>query len=385
MPPSWPRSPPTRTACSAVTATPPSYLDETSFVKKGDHSVGVQRQYCGQLGKTENCHVGVFACLGHGHQAALVDFRLFLPAAWAEDEARCDRAKVPEPERVHRTKPALALEIIKAARARGSRHRWICADEVYGSNHELCRALDELGETWLMDIPATTRLWSADPAPAVPESSPRRARPFSVTQQTNSAAEAASARALTEKHFPSARRNITLRETTKGPLRAALWVCPVWQGNPGEAAARRRLLIVRRESDGSYKYSLSNAPDETAWERLGRIQAHRYWIEHAFKEAKSELGLGHYEVRGWRGWHHHMAMVCLAQLFTVRERAAAAGEVPLLSTRDIVELLQIYLPRRARDEREELRQMTEPHQRRRQAIESHTRATRKRQRQEVKP
>ena len=107
------------------------YLDETSFVKKGELSVGVQRQYCGRLGKTENCQVGVFACLGRGRHAALTDFRLFLPESWARDEARCARAKIPEDRRKHLTKTELALEMVRAARARGCSHQLIGGDEVY--------------------------------------------------------------------------------------------------------------------------------------------------------------------------------------------------------------------------------------------------------------
>ena len=99
---------------------------------RADASVGVQRQYCGWLSKIENCQVAVFACLGRGDRAALVDFRLFLPAEWAADEARCQRVKVPIIERVHRTKAELALVMVEAARARGSSHQWIGGDEVYG-------------------------------------------------------------------------------------------------------------------------------------------------------------------------------------------------------------------------------------------------------------
>ncbi|EIQ01511.1 hypothetical protein OpiT1DRAFT_00082, partial [Opitutaceae bacterium TAV1] len=109
------------------------YVDETSFVKKGSKSVGVQRQYCGRLGKLENCQVGVFLAQGRGERVAAVDFRLFLPEAWAGDRQRCEQARVPEAERRHRTKTELALEMIVAARARGSRHGWIGGDEVYGN------------------------------------------------------------------------------------------------------------------------------------------------------------------------------------------------------------------------------------------------------------
>lgn len=99
---------------------------------------------------------------------------------------------------------------------------------------------------------------------------------------------------------------------------------------------------------GAFKYSLSNAPSDTPWERLGYMQAQRFFIERAFEDAKSELGMAQYEVRGWRGWHHHITLCCLALLFALKERIAAADHAPLLSVRDIVELLAFYLPRRAR-------------------------------------
>ena len=280
------------------------YLDETSFVKKGDASVGVQRQYCGRLGKLENCQVGVFACLGRGDRAALVDFRLFLPAEWAADEARCQRVKVPVIERVHRTKAELALVLVEAARARGSSHQWIGGDEVYGNNRGLTDALDDLGETFLMDVAKNLKVWDADPQPRSPEPAPR-GRPATRARAGATAARAWEVSALSAAHFENENRRLTVRQTTKGPLRVQLWVRRVWLWDPRhDTPARERLLVVRREADGTHKYSLSNAPAETPWERLGYMQCQRFFIERAFQDAKSELGLAHYEVRGWRGWHH---------------------------------------------------------------------------------
>ena len=351
------------------------YLDETSFVKKGDASVGVQRQYCGRLGKVENCQVGVFACLGRGDRAALVDFRLFLPEVWAQDAARCDKVKVPAAQRIHRTKPELALEMVKAARARGSDHRWIGGDEVYGNNRELTDALDDLGETYLMDVAINLQVWDADPCPQPPATPPvrpstdlhdsppppRRGRP-ATRAKASAGAQSLSVSELAARHFEKENRQLTLRETTKGPLRARLWVRPVWLWDARrETRARARLLIVRREADGSHKYSLSNAPAGTAWTRLGTMQCQRFFIERAFQDTKSELGMAHYEVRGWRGWHHHIALCCLALLFTLKERIACAEAVPLLSVRDLVELLDFYLPRPIRDPEQLLLRMRTRH------------------------
>lgn len=347
------------------------YVDETSFVKKGAASVGVQRQYCGRLGKLENCQVGVFAALGCGSRTTLVDFRLFLPEAWTQDAERCAKARVPEAERVHRTKPELALAMVQAARARGSTHRWVGGDEVYGNNHAFTTALDDLGEVFLMDVASNLRVWTADPCPPLaPAQSSGRGRPR-VRLQAQPLAEAVKVAALTGRHFATAAREVAIRATTKGALRAAIWVCEVWLWDGETPTARARLLVVRQEADGTFKYSLSNAAAATSWARLAYMQAQRFWIERGFQDAKSELGMAQYEVRGWIGWHHHLTLVCLALLFLLEERHRALPRLPLLSARDIVELLALYLPRRPRDEAEVLRQLQRRHAARQRDLDLH--------------
>jgi len=338
------------------------YVDESACVKKGAASVGVQRQYCGRLGKVENCQVGVYLALGRGERATLVDFRLFLPAAWANDAARCAKAKVPKAHRVHRTKPELALEMVAAARARGSTHRWVGGDEVYGTNHAFTAALEDQGETFLMDVAGNLRVWENDPGPQLPLPKPgRKGRPRTRAQAVPAEAKAVRIDVLTARHFAAEAREVTIRDATKGPLHAQLWVRSVWVWDGKSPAARQRLLIVRQEADGTFKYSLSNAAADTPWERLAYMQAQRFWIERCFQDGKSELGMAQYEVRGWLGWHHHMTLVCLAMLFLLQERCRAKQHTPLLSARDIVELLAFYLPRRPRNEAEVLRQMQRRH------------------------
>ncbi len=145
---------------------------------------------------------------------------------------------------------------------------------------------------------------------------------------------------------------------------------PAWQWEPADHRARRRWLVVRQEQDGTFKYSLSNAAEKVTWERLGYMQTQRFWLERAFQDAKSELGLADYEVRGWVGWHHRMAMVCLALLFAVQERAALATHLPLLTVRDLVELFEIYLPRQERNQTEIWAAVEQRHQARQRAIDS---------------
>lgn len=345
------------------------YLDETSFVKKGAASVGVQRQYCGRLGKLDNCQVGVFACLGRGERAALVDFRLFLPESWAQDQERCRKAKVPESARKHQTKAQLALEMVRQARREGLSYRWVGGDEVYGNNRNLTDALDDDGEVFLMDISSTHQLWDRDPSGPAPAGN-GLGRPRTRGVVADPKAVKKSSAQWARSHFAAESREMTLRESTRGVLRAKIWVKEVWQWEPSDARARRRLLVVRQEEDGTFKYSLSNAPQQTTWERLAYMQTQRFWIERAFQDAKGELGMADYEVRGWKGWHHHMALVCLALMFTLKERIAHAQSVPLLSVRDIVELLEIYLPRRSRDPDDVLAAMSRRHQTRKKLIDS---------------
>jgi SRSO17 transposase len=345
------------------------YLDETSFVKKGEASVGVQRQYCGRLGKLENCQVGVFACLGQGERVALVDFKLFLPASWAQDPARCRKAKIPEAQRRHRTKAELALEMVRQARALGLSHQWVGGDEIYGNNRPLTDALDDLGEVFLMDINRNHYLWDRDPLGEVPPAAAGRGRP-PTRRAAHPQAQRRSAAEWAASSFAAGGRTITLRDSTRGALVAKLWAMPVWQWEPADRRARRRWLVVRQEQDGTFKYSLSNAAEQVGWERLGYMQAQRYWIERAFQDAKSELGMADYEVRGWPGWHHHIALVCLALLFTMQERVALAEQLPLLTVRDLVELFEIYLPRREHNLDEVWAAMEQRHIARQKAIDS---------------
>jgi SRSO17 transposase len=347
-------------------------IDESSFVKKGDRSVGVQRQYCGRLGKTENCQMGVYACLGRGVRSSIVDFRLFLPESWANDAERCRKAQVPENHRVHKTKLELALEMVKSAKTRGLEFEWVLADSAYGCSLEFCREIESLGYKYMLDAAGTTRVWDADPEPLVPDENEGPGRPGRRTSQGNSKAKRYKLDELVTKHFASKSRMLTIRQTTKGPLQARVLVLSVWLWEGGAERSERRTVVAREYEDGKIKISWTNAPEETSAEELAYMQAQRHWIERAFEDAKSELGMAEYEVRKWRGWHHHMALVSMAMLFVLKERISHAETAPLLSTRDIVELLAYYLPRRGQTEEEVIGDLVRRHKMREQAYRSHT-------------
>ena len=167
-------------------------------------------------------------------------------------------------------------------------------------------------------------------------------------------------------------QRLSLRDTTKGKLIVDILHKRVWLWDGKEPKAHKWHLIVRREvgSPKKVKYSLSNAPADTETERLAYMQGQRYWIERSFQDAKNQCGMTDYQVRGWRGWHHHMTMVMLAMLFILEERLLHEETDPLLSCADVANLLECFLPRRDITEEEVFRQMEVRHRKRQASIES---------------
>jgi len=347
-------------------------LDESSFVKQGDRSVGVARQWCGRLGKIDNCQVAVFAVLTNGARHTPVDMRLSLPQRWIDDPARCDLAGIPVEARRLRSKSALALEMVHAARARGMRFAWVGADGGYGKEPAFLRGLDDAGETFVADVHCTQQVWTEPPGLHVP--APKATgRPPSKQQ--------ASVDGITVEKLVAGfgaddwiRR--VLRDSTRGPLRIDVAHRRVWVWDGEEAAARCWHLIVRREVGASKKtkYSLSNAPADTALERLAQMQGERDWVERAFEDGKGECGLADYQALGWRAWHHHVTMVMPAMLFIAEQRVAHQPGLALLTPRDIVEMLKETLPRKPAGKEALLARINQRHARRRGAIQSRFRS-----------
>jgi SRSO17 transposase len=301
-------------------------IDETGFPKKGRDSVGVARQWCGRLGKVDNCQTAVCASLGKGSIVTLIDTALFMPQEWTRDRARMAEAGVPDTFRTYRTKQELALDLIERALQNGVQFSWVGFDGFYGDNGQFLRMLDGAGLTFLGDVHCDQYIWTADPT-------------------TDKSAKRLRADAWAASQSADAWRRVEMRHGTKGPMEVEALHGRVWLYQRGEEQAYQWHLIVTRQPN-RFKYSLSNAAPDTPVQRLAYMQGQRYFVERALEDAKQQGGFGEYQVRGWRGWHHHAALVMMAMLFLTRERLEI-GE-PVLTAADVQMMLVHYLPRRDR-------------------------------------
>ena len=304
-------------------------IDESGQSKKGDQSVGVARQYNGRLGKLDNCQVGVYAALSHGSRATLVGARLFLPKEWIEDPDRCEKVGVPKAEMHFRTKLELAQELVTEAAANGVRFKWVGFDSFYGRDQGLLCQLEDQGHGVVADIPADMLLWESRPQaqerPAPEKGGAQRVDKIAARWRENSGG-----------------KEIKLRTGENGPVAVRVWARLVWWWAKGQDKPRQWWLVAREEKDGTLKYTLCNASATTTVQELAHLQGQRHFIERSFEDGKSHLGMGQYQVRKWRAWQHHMALVGLAHLFVFEERVERRIKTPLLSARDVVEMLDWY-------------------------------------------
>jgi SRSO17 transposase len=299
-------------------------LDETAFVKKGNRSAGVKRQWCSPLGKTENCQVGVFLAYVSPKGYAFLDRRLYLPKEWADDAARREAARVPE-EVAFATKPQLGQAMLEAAWERGVPMEWVTGDETYGDQPKLRDRIVSQGLKYVLAVSANTWGWETPPA-VEPPTRETGGRP---RQHPRLAADAPPAQTVAQivASWPAERwQRLAIAAGEKGP-RIYDWACArivvSRDGLPGESV----WLVARRSitKPAELAYYLAHAPEETPLWTLAQVAGARWTVEQCFEEAKGETGLDHYEVRYWQSWHRHITLSMMAHAWLTAIRRLEAG------------------------------------------------------------
>lgn len=280
-------------------------IDDTGFLKKGKHSVGVQRQYTGTAGKTANCQIGVSLSVATDHAHLPIDFELFLPEVWVEDPERCKSAGVPDGTEF-KTKHEIALAMMERAAREGVPGDIVLADSFYGHSQPFRDAVSLMGFDYGVAIYGSDQMFLLDPKGAV-------------------GGEARSAKEIGLSLHRSAYRRYTWREGTRGSLSSRFALCrvvvPVQAGAP-ESMSRAEWLVIEwpeKETEPT-KFVLTTLGEKMRPEEIIRIIRERYRTERAYEEMKEELGLDHFEGRSFRGWHHHVSVVLCCYAFVVAER-----------------------------------------------------------------
>jgi SRSO17 transposase len=325
-------------------------LDDTGFPKQGKHSVGVARQYCGQLGKSDNCQAAVSLSVSTWNSSLPIAWRLYLPEAWCQDAERCRQAGVPDGI-AFQTKPEIALGQIRQAMERRVPVGVVLADAGYGKGTQFRTALTQLGLQYIVGIESNATVWEPgqQPLPAPPRKPGRGAPPKRLRRALDH--QPLSVKQLALGLPPSAWKDIGWRQGSRGILRSrfvAVRVRPAHRDEKRTEPRPEEWLLIEwpKEASEPTKYWLSNLSANTALKPLVKLAKQRWIIERDYEELKQELGLGHYEGRGWRGFHHH-ATLCIASYgFLVSERSrfspsARVGHVGLRTPR----LPQTFRPR----------------------------------------
>jgi SRSO17 transposase len=301
-------------------------IDDTSFPKQGKHSVGVQRQYCGALGKKANCQVApsVHYVSPEGHYPLAM--QLYLPEVWLGDKKRLDRAGVPEAERRPLSKGQIALELLDEVRAEGLPGRIVVADAGYGVSGDFRDGLQRRGLQYIVGVTDEMVVFTEPPTWEEPKAG-TGGRPRKRHRLAEGSPRPVSLKELAAK---TPLRKVTWREGTKGKLSGRFAWLRVWPAGgwaTGDCVGAEPVwLLIEQQADGKIKYAVSNLPPRTS-----RIKAVRFWksrwpVEQGYQQMKEELGLAHFEGRSWRGFHHHACLVMLAYGFLALEQRRVRRE-----------------------------------------------------------
>ena len=326
-------------------------IDDTGFPKKGKHSVGVARQYCGMLGKQDNCQVAVSVSLACDQGSIPVAWQLYLPQDWSKDVLRRQLAGVPDEVRFA-TKTEIALSQLRTLLAQGAPRHCVLADAGYGVDNGFRQALSDMGLLYAVGVTSAVAVWPPGIEPLPPKRYSGIGRPPVMPRRT-ARLQPMSVKALALSLPVQAFHTISWREGTNEPLSGRFAALRVRHagGNTGKARLRPlQWLLIEWPADQAEpsKYVLSTLPEETPLNELVAVAHQRWRIERDYQDLKQDFGLGHYEGRGWRGFHHHASLSIAAYGFLMTERLIA--DKPVGSKKNFIErqvpaLPEDYIPR----------------------------------------
>ncbi len=321
-------------------------IDESGWVKKGDKSVGVGWQYCGNVGKVANSQVAVFGCLSNGDFATLIDARLYLPEDWCNNPDRCDEAGIPKEDSMFKTKLELAVDIINQQVKNGISFDFVGADGYYGNDASFARTIEKLGYLYMLDIHSDQIIYPEQPELVLPM---RKGTRGAIPKRPQASTEGIKVSEYLKTLQSGDWQKLQVRNTTKGRLIGMYHFANVYIWDKNTNLVERRLLVIRKTKSGKnsieIKYSFSNANlDQYTPEGLAYIQAQRFFVEHSIKESKQILGIDQFQTRKWLAWQHQIALNFLVSSFILKEKLLCFEDLPLLSARDIKEMLvyQLY-------------------------------------------
>jgi SRSO17 transposase len=306
--------------------------DGSGFPKKGDHSCGVKRQHCGRLGKVDNCQIGIFLGYGCSHGHTLIDHRLFLPKEWADDQQRREQTGVPL-EVVYKETWEIFLDLIDECK--DVPHSWVTADSEFGRVYQCRKGLRQRQESYVVDVrnDMLIRDLQATPPERTSNRGPHPLQPWQSIQR------------WTESQPQTAWTRFEIRGGEKGPLLVEAAQTQVQTRDDGRIGDQERLVVIRTVNNVEAKtwYTFSNAEEKVPLLEVVWAHAQRHWVEASLEDGKSEVGMAHYEVRGWRGWHHHMTMSLLALWFLCLERFREEETTPALTVSTLREVFSRVL------------------------------------------
>ncbi len=321
-------------------------IDESSSVKQGTASVGVAAQYCGSVGKIANGQVGVYLGYASRKGYSLIEGRLFMPEKWLEEGHAEQRQACGVPEDLDfKTKPGIGLELLKSAIQRGNLpFSWVAADALYGDSSAFRDGIAATGKWYFTAIKDNSLIWCSAPKVHIPQWSGHGHHPTQL-RLSDARKHPIQVKDLVKKIQKQDWTRAVIKEGSKGPIVCDFAFLRVTESRAGLPAGELWLIIRRNLDDPSeIKYFFSNAPIHIPLAELVRVCGMRWPIESIFEESKGEVGMDHYEMRSWIGWHHHMLLVSLAHHFLVRLRIQFQEQAPALTIYQVRILLCSVLP-----------------------------------------